>query len=231
MVGRYIVLILFAFLVDGVFGATDEVKSVMKGDSVTLNSAVTKEEHETMRWYFSNIRIALINGDPSKNCLYDGPDGIFKGRLEVDHRTGSLTITNTIPEHSGRYEAEIIKIDGSGNTHSLKQNRKCNSTKITLKSGNIGETINIFSLTVSATFRDKNKYEPQKAPQDQETDRNSDQSTAVVGAICGGVLVVAATGVVIYRQHRSFKKDMNKNKEEVLGALNEEMEKDGGPMI
>ncbi|XP_043078871.1 SLAM family member 9-like isoform X2 [Puntigrus tetrazona] len=37
----------------------------------------------------------------------DGPDKRFKGRLELDHRTGSLTITNITSEHAGVYQVTI----------------------------------------------------------------------------------------------------------------------------
>ncbi|KTF71720.1 hypothetical protein cypCar_00046371 [Cyprinus carpio] len=101
-----------------------------------------------MLWYFNNIRIALIN-DPTTSCLYDGVGGTFSDRLKVDYETGSLTITETRPEHAGRYEAEIIRRDGSGKSESLNRPSKCDSTRITQKTNNLGETIKTFQVTVS----------------------------------------------------------------------------------
>ncbi|CAM4660580.1 unnamed protein product [Leuciscus chuanchicus] len=142
--GVYYVFTLYIVVV-GVFG--DEVSlSVMEGDSVTLNTGVTKQQHDKMLWYFNDILIAQINGEPSKSCLYDGEDERFRDRLEVDYETGSLTITNIRSEHAGRYEANFIQSKSSGTSESLNQNSKCDSTKIIRKISNIGDTIQTFSV-------------------------------------------------------------------------------------
>uniref|UniRef100_A0A8C1LEX3 SLAM family member 9-like n=1 Tax=Cyprinus carpio TaxID=7962 RepID=A0A8C1LEX3_CYPCA len=105
----------------------------MEGDSVTLNTDIIKKEHDKLLWYFEDTRIALINGHPNTSCLYDGEDGRFRDRLKVDYETGSLIITDITTEHTGRYEAEIIRSESSGKRQSLNRNRKCDSTKITKK--------------------------------------------------------------------------------------------------
>ncbi|XDV23955.1 hypothetical protein PO909_028286 [Leuciscus waleckii] len=97
-----------------------------------------------MLWYFNDILIAQINGEAGKSCLYDGEDGRFRDRLEVDYKTGSLTITNIRSEHAGRYEANFIQSKSSGTSESLNRNSKCDSTKIIRKMSNIGDTIKIF---------------------------------------------------------------------------------------
>ncbi|XP_067258919.1 lachesin-like isoform X2 [Chanodichthys erythropterus] len=43
---------------------------------------------------------------------FDGADGRFTGRLELDYSTGSLTITNIRTEHAGRYQLQIISDTG-----------------------------------------------------------------------------------------------------------------------
>ncbi|XDV23961.1 hypothetical protein PO909_028288, partial [Leuciscus waleckii] len=98
--GCYRVLTLFVFLVDGVLGDASELNLVsMEGKSVPLNTGVNKQKRDKMLWYFNDILIAQINGEAGKSCLYDGEDGRFRDRLEVDYETGSLTITNIRSEH------------------------------------------------------------------------------------------------------------------------------------
>ncbi|XP_067252769.1 uncharacterized protein [Chanodichthys erythropterus] len=206
--GRYIVLTLFVFLVDGVVGDTSGISlvSVTEGDSVTLNTGVTKQQRDKMLWYFNDTLIALINGEASKSCLYDGEGGRFSGRLNVDYETGSLTITNTRPEHAGRFEANFIQSKSSGTSHSLNRNSKCDSTKITRKMSNIGDTIKTFSLSVSASVPDKTDEEWYKMGKDQECDRSLPSGLMVGIAVAVVVLVcVSVTAGVIYCLRRRSK--------------------------
>ncbi|XP_026113155.1 uncharacterized protein LOC113091746 isoform X2 [Carassius auratus] len=86
-------------------------KSVKEGESVTLDPAVMKNPSDLMTWYFNYTFIAKINGDPSKICRDDqceDADERFRGRLKLDHQTGSLTITNTRTTDSGLYHLEIV---------------------------------------------------------------------------------------------------------------------------
>ncbi|XDV23946.1 hypothetical protein PO909_028282 [Leuciscus waleckii] len=175
-------------VVVGVFG--DEVSlSVLEGDSVTLNTGVTKQQHDKMLWYFNDILIAQINGEPSTSCLYDGEDERFRDRLDVDYETGSLTITNIRSEHAGRYEANFIQSKSSGTSESLNQNSKCDSTKIIRKISNIGDTIQIFIVS----------------------DPGSGLSSVVIAGIAVAVLLVcvfaaAVVAGVIYYRCRSSRK-------------------------
>ncbi|XP_059425042.1 uncharacterized protein LOC132159516 isoform X2 [Carassius carassius] len=107
------VLFFVTLLVDGVFGYTDEVKSVsvMEGDSVTLYTDLTEiQKAELILWTFGSdsTRIAQINRLINKISYYDGPYGIFRDRLKLDHQTGSLTITNITTQHTGLYQLQII---------------------------------------------------------------------------------------------------------------------------
>jgi len=134
-----------------VFGDASGLNSVSvnEGESVFLNTGVIKQQHDNLLWYFNDTRIALINGHPNTSCLYDGEDGRFRGRVEVDKETGSLTITNIRSEHAGLYEAVIIRRESSGTSTSLNRNSKCDSTKITRKMSNIGDSIKTFIVSVS----------------------------------------------------------------------------------
>uniref|UniRef100_A0A672NSS5 Ig-like domain-containing protein n=1 Tax=Sinocyclocheilus grahami TaxID=75366 RepID=A0A672NSS5_SINGR len=89
--------------------------NVMEGDSVTLNTSVKTNQQEKIRWYFNASRIAEISGDLSHICrdvqCNKGTER-FRGRLKLDHQTGSLTITNTRTTDSGNYH---LKISNSNN--------------------------------------------------------------------------------------------------------------------
>jgi len=135
----------------GVFGDSSGLNSVsvMEGGSVVLHTSVTKQQCDKMLWYFNDTRIAQINGQVDTSCLYDGEDGRFRDRVKVDYETGSLIITNIRSEHAGRYEAELIQSKSSGTSISLNRTSKCDSTKITRKMSNIGDTIKTFIVSVN----------------------------------------------------------------------------------
>ncbi len=137
-----------SFVSAGVSGDEDEVMSVMKGNRVTLNTDVTKKSvNDIFLWYFEDTLIALVSGYPNTSCLYYGKGEIFKDRLDVDNKTGSLIITTSRPEHTGRYEAEFIE-EKPGKTETINITSKCNHTKINPKGSDV--VINkSFSLTVS----------------------------------------------------------------------------------
>ncbi len=87
------------------YAETDEVKSVMEGDSVSLNLDLTQIQRlDLLLWRFGDkgSTIALIDGNEISYEDYE----VFRDRLELD-QTGSLTITNIRTNHSGLYKAEI----------------------------------------------------------------------------------------------------------------------------
>ncbi|XP_016116529.1 hepatocyte cell adhesion molecule-like [Sinocyclocheilus grahami] len=83
----------------------------MEGDSVTLNSDLTEMmDDDLILWRFGpeNTLIAEINVMADSMTVFDDAlDGRFRDRLKLDNQTGSLTITNTRPEHAGRYKLDI----------------------------------------------------------------------------------------------------------------------------
>ncbi|KTG02944.1 hypothetical protein cypCar_00036293 [Cyprinus carpio] len=93
----------------GVFGA-DEVKSVMEGESVTLNITVTEiKDINMIMWKSNKSLIAKISRAFSKITVYDNDtEEGFRDRLKLDNQTGSLTITYTRTTDSGDYEVTII---------------------------------------------------------------------------------------------------------------------------
>ncbi|XP_067252862.1 uncharacterized protein [Chanodichthys erythropterus] len=104
---RLVLLCLCLWRLDGVFGIRGEVKyvNVMGGNSVTLNSDLTEmKDDDLILWRFENTLIAEINKQDERITVYDDVlDGRFRHRLKLDNQTGSLTITNIIMKHAGRY--------------------------------------------------------------------------------------------------------------------------------
>ncbi|XP_048038565.1 SLAM family member 5-like isoform X2 [Megalobrama amblycephala] len=101
----------------GVFGDTDEVKSVsvMEGDSVTLNTDVTEvQKDDQILWVYrlnsSDIRIAQIYKQIID--MYDS-EVMFGDRLRMDTQSGSLTIRNIRTTDSGLYKLSIFSRSSS----------------------------------------------------------------------------------------------------------------------
>ncbi|KAG1928753.1 hypothetical protein F2P79_023410 [Pimephales promelas] len=99
-------LVVLALLMDGVSVAvTDDVKpvSVMKGDSVILNTGVSElQSDDTIEWIFGDkLIIAKIEG---KNKI---SINAFRDRLELDSENGSLTIKDITNEQEGLYKVDI----------------------------------------------------------------------------------------------------------------------------
>lgn len=98
---------------------TDEVKpvseSVIEGDSVILDTNLTEIlTYWKILWRFgSDIISEITKGEISYK---EGPDGIFKDRLQLDSKTAFLTITNMRKNHSGLYKLEAISKSASGTT-------------------------------------------------------------------------------------------------------------------
>ncbi|XP_043078926.1 uncharacterized protein LOC122327546 [Puntigrus tetrazona] len=94
-----------------------EIKSVMEGDSVTLNSGRTEiKDGDEIQWRFGNENtiIAEINKQTDILTVYDEVlDGRFRDRLKLDDQTGSLTITDTTTQHAGDYKLQIFKPEQS----------------------------------------------------------------------------------------------------------------------
>ncbi|XP_016107386.1 uncharacterized protein [Sinocyclocheilus grahami] len=86
----------------------------MEGDSVTLNTDVTEaQKYLFIQWMFGNTRIAEVGRLTQTHSTYDGPDGRFRDRLQLDLQTGSLSITNTRTTDSGLYQLTAISSETS----------------------------------------------------------------------------------------------------------------------
>ncbi|XP_043079809.1 CD48 antigen-like [Puntigrus tetrazona] len=112
---RILKIISAGFFLPGLCGVYTEetVISVTEGESVTLNTGVTElHKDDQILWSFilnsSETRLAVIYNQMLS--IYDDKENNerFRGRLQLDEQTGSLTITNINRLHSGLYKLTII---------------------------------------------------------------------------------------------------------------------------
>nr|XP_021325232.1 uncharacterized protein LOC100536726 [Danio rerio] len=85
----------------------EEKMIVIRGESVTLKADAEIQREDEVQWMFKvqNDLIAKMTGNTRK-IIY--PDERFSDTLKMDEKTGSLTINNIEPEHTGLYKLKII---------------------------------------------------------------------------------------------------------------------------
>ncbi len=123
--------------------SADEVESVSVnvGESVTLCPNPTYiQGSDEIRWRFGQQKspVAEINRMAGIFNTSDGPDERFRDRLQLDHQTGSLNITNIRTTDTGLYEAEI------NSTRSRYTIHHTESFNVTVRGESINEILNIF---------------------------------------------------------------------------------------
>ncbi|KAI2650769.1 Neural cell adhesion molecule L1 [Labeo rohita] len=87
--------------------AKNKEKSLMEGESVTLDTLEERNPNDLLTWYFNRTCIAEITGDQTKICEDVQCKQRFKNRLKLHHQSGSLIITNTKTTDSGLYKLQI----------------------------------------------------------------------------------------------------------------------------
>ncbi|XP_067271615.1 uncharacterized protein [Pseudorasbora parva] len=90
-----------------------------EGETVHLQTGITEiQKDDLILWKFEpkNVIIAKVDGQTKETSFYNVDDEGLRDRLELDDRTGDLTITNTKSTDSGVYEVQIK----SGNKVSYK---------------------------------------------------------------------------------------------------------------
>uniref|UniRef100_A0A8C2HCZ9 Immunoglobulin domain-containing protein n=1 Tax=Cyprinus carpio TaxID=7962 RepID=A0A8C2HCZ9_CYPCA len=88
----------------GIYGVEEYYIMGLSDGSLTLDPGEVKKPNDLMTWYFNDTLIAEITGDQSKICTDDQCKERFRGRLQMDHQTGSLTITNIRIKDTGYYK-------------------------------------------------------------------------------------------------------------------------------
>lgn len=199
-------------------GVDEEKLSTKEGENVKLLSGVVKKDtDEEVIWYFNDIRIAMINGGEETTCHYDANGVIFRGKLENDFKTGSLTINNIRPEHAGRYEAEYIERSNKRQSLSQLGVNRCDNTTV-FKLTDSKYIKKIFNVEVIASPSETN--EPRKGEKKVSDLNVSDPglpSSAVVGiAVAFALLVIVAVGGGVLYKIRSKKANMKKNQPGLL---------------
>ncbi|KAK7136660.1 hypothetical protein R3I93_016872 [Phoxinus phoxinus] len=94
----------------GVFADAVKIVSMKEGDSVTLESGVTRiQKDDLITWRFGHPETTIARIDKEKEIFNTSvvPDGRFRDRLKLDHQTGSLIITHTRTTDSGDYNVKI----------------------------------------------------------------------------------------------------------------------------
>ncbi|XP_073721377.1 uncharacterized protein [Misgurnus anguillicaudatus] len=122
-----------------------ESVSVMIGDSVTLYTDADIQMCDFIEWMFGDKRtqIAQISKPDARFVTYDGDDGRFRDRLNLNDQTGSLTIRNTRTEHRGVYEVKI-----SSKRHSLHRRFILTVTALALSLSTLAQVCGAFLLII-----------------------------------------------------------------------------------
>ncbi|XP_048039088.1 uncharacterized protein LOC125263881, partial [Megalobrama amblycephala] len=218
----------------GVSGESETV-IVMEGDSVTLNSDLTEiVNKDTILWMFGpkDSLIAQI-GRTDDLTKFLVPNVVaFRGRVQVNKDTGSLTIRNTRIRHSGQYKLTISReqttdqdiqfVDGFGDKGILlaKIDLETKNTSLNEDDERFKDSLELDNQTGSLTITNTRTehaglYEVQMRGSESSqrfllsvnavTDPGL--SPGVITGICvvGVVVVLLLVAVVIYYQQRISK--------------------------
>ncbi|XP_052447186.1 uncharacterized protein LOC127988466 [Carassius gibelio] len=110
------------------------VMSVTEGQSVTLYPDDTEaQKDDLIVWMFGDEDNLIAQMTGKTRATYEGTDGIFRDRLKLDKRTGSLTIRNMRTEQSGLYKLQMSS--SSKGTTNKRFNIVINLNNVSVKEG------------------------------------------------------------------------------------------------
>ncbi|XP_059424647.1 uncharacterized protein LOC132159048 [Carassius carassius] len=146
-------IVLLLLLLNDAFGVVKhKIKvSVKEGEDVALRTGDTEIQREDyIQWMFGDEGDIIAEFDIMVNFFetYNGKDGRFGDRLELDRRTGSLIIRDTRTTDSGIY---TMKIDNKGATIykrfyvTVSHAFGAKTNKIRTLSVKVGESVDLFS--------------------------------------------------------------------------------------
>ncbi|XP_056615691.1 uncharacterized protein LOC130430569 isoform X2 [Triplophysa dalaica] len=114
--------------------------SVIKGESFTLNTGVAFIQRPDMiKWMFKHKCIAEMIGKRPDVAAAVDKDERFTDRLELDHQTGSLNVTNTRTTDSGLYTLKIDSEDSEWKFSVTVRGRAPWKKRPEQKEGHLGE--------------------------------------------------------------------------------------------
>ncbi|KAK7126545.1 hypothetical protein R3I94_017892 [Phoxinus phoxinus] len=115
-----LLLFLILFFMHGV---SAETEAVMEGDSVTLHTNLSDiRNDDTILWLYGpkdSVLSQITRKNDFTSFFVTDDDVRFRGRLQVDQNTGSLTIRNTRITHSGQYKLSISRVKTTKTTFNV----------------------------------------------------------------------------------------------------------------
>ncbi|XP_077081485.1 uncharacterized protein LOC143735256 isoform X1 [Siphateles boraxobius] len=217
-------------LLNGVSGG-DAVKSVMEGDSVTLNTGVTEiKKDDVIEWRFGTdgSLLARINRELDEIYISNYADERFRDRLKLDDQTGSLTIMNTRTSDSGLYEVIIrgkntkfnVTVDAT-TTPDPPSTSHPTSASSSRPSGSSSRPSGSSSRPSGSSSRPSgSSSRPSGSSSGPSGSPDSVSLIVLISAAAAGSLMLIAVVVIffIYRKHRKTDQQAEASEEEITYA-------------